>query len=354
MLKHTLIALTLLAAPAATLAQTDGKNATNFNLLPPVVATDPEFKDPTNAALLYYRAFMLYPDESSRKIADAISQTDPNWAPDTDICKLLAGSESAIYTFIRGSKLDTADFGVEYSTGIGALLPHLGKIRAGSRLLAVDARRAAREGKPDEAAERVAAIINMSRHTTQEHLLISSLVSVAIHNLGCVQAEYLMNNNLLTAKGKKMIADALDKFNTPDPWGVKGAIKGERYWVVVWIRGQIAQPDGLKVFTTQIMPLLDDKPDSADVKAINAMDLTAMNADLDKAEAFYAGILDAFDRPDAQQRLRALGERVPTGDFGIIGKHALPAMERAHAAHVKALARQADLRSKVNNFITPN
>ncbi len=195
MLKHALIVLTLLSAPAAALAQTDAK-AVNFNLLPPVKSTDPEFKGPTNAAILYYRAFMFMNEETSKKVSDAISQTDPNWIPDAEVCKLLADNDNAIYTFIRGSKLEIADFGVEYSAGIGALLPHPGKLRAGARLLAVDARPLAHEGKPDEAAERVAAIFNMSRHTTQERLLISSLVSIAIHSLGCVQAEYLINNNL--------------------------------------------------------------------------------------------------------------------------------------------------------------
>lgn len=356
MLKPTLATLALLAGSTLSLAATPSHIAGDeqtWRRFPSVASTDPAFNDPTNAALLYYRAFMFIIPDKMPTIVNAVASDEENWRPNADTIKVLQDSDNAISTFIRGSKIESADFGIEYSQGIGALLPHLGKMREGARLLAADAHRAVAEGKPDEAAERVAAMLGLSRHCIQDRLLISSLVSIAIHSLACRQVEYLINTGQMTAAGKKQITAAMDRFNVTDPWGVKGAIRGERHWVVVWVRGQLAQPDGLKTFTEQILPLLDDKPGSEDVKAIQAMDATAVNAELDKADAYYTAAIATFDQPDGEKQLAALGERVSTGDFGIIGKHTLPAMSKVYANNAKALSRQAETRNKLANFIAP-
>ncbi len=357
MLKPALATLTLLAGSAISFAATPAltrlPDPESSRRLPSVASPDPAFSDPTNAALLYYRAFMFILPDKMPSVVNAVASDDPNWRPDAELTKTLKDSDNAIFTFIRASKMDSADFGIEYSQGIGALLPHLGKMREGARLLAADAHRAVAEGKPDEAAERVAAMFGLSRHCVQDRLLISSLVSVAIHFLACQQVEYLINSGQMTAAGKKQLAAAMDRFNTPDPWGVKNSIRGERHWVVVWIRGQLAQPDGLKTFTSQVLPLLDDKPDSEDIKAIQAMDAAGVSAELDKADAYYTAAISSFDQPEGEQRLKDLGDRVASGEFGIIGKHTLPAMSRAYSSNAKAMTRQTETRNKLANFIAP-
>ena len=349
-----LAALAIFAAPLATLAQVaEQAPSVDMQPVPPLVLNDPNFKDPTNAALLYYRAFMLIPDEMSKKLSEAYTSADANWTPDADLSKMLTDGSNAVGELLRASKIESADFGVEYSQGFASLLPHLGKIRTTSRLLAADARRAASEGKSDDAADRVAAMFAMARHITQERLLISSLVSIAVHASAC-SGGVSDEHRHLTAAGKQKLIAATDRFDAPDPWGVKAAVGGERLCVTVWIRAVLAQPGGLAILNTQIMPLVDGAPDSPDVKAIKEMDAAAIGADLDKAEGFYSAAIAAFDQPDAQQQLRTLGERAAAGDFGIIAKHAVPAMEKMYLSNAKAVARQSEVRSRLESFITTN
>lgn len=333
-------------------AQFASRAAPDYQRVPFINAEDPDFKDPTNAALVYNRAIMLMVHEQSVAIGEAYSSADPNWAPSPALIDVLRNAQDVIDMFIRGSRIDRCDFGVEYSQGIAAMLPHLGKMRMGSRFLAADARRLAREGKPDDAAERVAAMFHMARHSSGDHLLISSLVGVAMHQMACQQVEFLINSGQMTAAGKKLLVAAIERFDTPDPWKVKDSIRGERYWVVVWLRAQLARPDGLKFFREQITPMFEN-PDSEDAKAILAMDAATLNAELDKGEGYYTAATAIFDQPDAQQQLKALGERVSSGEYGILCKHMLPAMSKAHESHLKALARQQDIKAKLTNFIAP-
>jgi hypothetical protein len=318
-------------------------------------AADADFHDPTNAALLYYRAMLLLPDDVSKMAAEAVSADNPNWLPDAELSRKLAQVSDVASTLIRAAKIDACDFGVEYSQGAGALLPHLGKLRAAARYLAADSRRLLQEQKPDDAADRIVAMFAMSRHLSHERLMISALVANAIHTLACAQVDHLVNSGQLTSTAKSMLMNEMDRSNGPDPFGIKGAVLGERYWVVVWIRAKVAGPGGPKAFTDDVLPLLDDQPDSADVKAIKAMDAAAINADLDKSEKYYSAVLDVFDLPDAETRLGALEKGAKDGDYGIIAKHAAPALVRVHQQYIKAAARQAETRTHLQNALArPN
>jgi len=194
----------------------------------------------------------------------------------------------------------------------------------------------------------------MARHCTHDRILISALVCVAIHSLACSQVDYLMNNAQLTEAGKKSILAAIDRFNAPDPFSIKAAIGGEHQWAAVWLRGQLAQPGGMEIITSQIMPMAG-QDNTADVTAIRAMDAAGALADLDKADAFYAAARDAFDQPDAAERFAALEQRAHKDEFGIIAKQIVPAMTKCNQSNAKGLARQSDTRARLANFIArPN
>lgn len=75
------------------------------------------------------------------------------------------------------------------------LLPDLGGMRAMARLLQFDAKLAADEGDGARAAADIGAIANISRQLGQEPFLISNLVSIAVHNLACVEAVRLVDRH---------------------------------------------------------------------------------------------------------------------------------------------------------------
>ncbi|MEZ6319256.1 MAG: hypothetical protein R3B49_10985, partial [Phycisphaerales bacterium] len=75
------------------------------------------------------------------------------------------------------------------------LLPDLGGMRAMARLLQFDAKLAADDGDSARAAADIGAIANLSRQLGQEPFLISNLVSIAVHNLACVEAVRLVDRH---------------------------------------------------------------------------------------------------------------------------------------------------------------
>jgi hypothetical protein len=292
---------------------------------------------------------MLLPDDVATKVGEAIDPNNTNWLPSAELSQRLIDHQDISYTLMRAAKIDACDFGIEYSQGIGALLPHLGKLRGAGRFLAADSRRLIQAQKPDEAADRITAIFAMSRHATGDRLLISALVCNALHTLACAQVDYIINSGQLTAQAKSRLLAAMDKFNVPDPFGIKAAVAGERYWAVVWIRAQVNGPGGPKVLTEQILPLLDDQPDSEDAKVLKAMDVATINADLDKADRFYTAAIEAFSLPDAANRLYGLQTKAAGGEFGVIAKHAAPALGKCYTSNATGVTRHADTRARLAN-----
>lgn len=83
----------------------------------------------------------------------------------------------------RGTGPDAAGASENPAT-IGLLLPYLGEFRAAARLLAADARSASERGDGALAIANMEAIFGLSRLTAQQPTLISSLVAIALREVG--------------------------------------------------------------------------------------------------------------------------------------------------------------------------
>ena len=170
-----------------------------------------------NAALRYWQAIHGVQTEDSQKLREAY--TGPNSALTDEVKELLSKHRSEVNILIKASKMERCDFEVDYDEGFNAILPHLSPLRNSARILALDAQRAMSEGKPDEAAERLAAIFSMARHVCSDKLLISSLVGIAIESLAETNLQSM--NDRLTQEGRADVLAALDKYDTVDPFGVR-------------------------------------------------------------------------------------------------------------------------------------
>jgi hypothetical protein len=298
-------------------------------------------KDPMNAALLYYKAW-LDPvfDELSKPCGEA-SPADPAWKPDAAVTKLLAEHQGYIAMLLRATEAPRADFGIEWSQGIYATLPHLSKMRGSARILACDARRCLAEGKLDDAADRAAAIYRMADHIGHDGVLISALVSVAIGSLADTQAEALMNGGGLTIHGKQQVLVEVRRMARPDAFGMKEAIEGEKRWTVEWLKGVCKGPDAGKMIAEQVMMLSGrDEPEEV-IEQVRKMSEAEVRADLDKTGQFYTDVLATWDRPDAADQLKPIEERLANGDYGLIGKSLVPAVSKAMSSDVKIRTRHA-------------
>jgi len=137
---------------------------------------------PDNAAVLYYRAFLLMesPDDD---LADAVQGYGKWLIPSNErIEQFLRNHRRAIDMLAEASRIEHCDWGVDYSKGIDTLLPELSKARQATFLLLADSRQRAQSAEYSEALERCLAIHRMANHVGQG-AVISHLVEIATRAL---------------------------------------------------------------------------------------------------------------------------------------------------------------------------
>ena len=153
----------------------------------------PRIVDRDNAALVYEKAFNTM--DKGDALPKEWSETWSNWADDpqkpgfdSDSAALRAfmkRQEPAIAFLRRAAAMPDCSFERNWAApGFDMLLPELSDLRHAARLLVVDARLKAADGKPREALEDIAAVFGMAEHTQREPITISALVAMAIDTAG--------------------------------------------------------------------------------------------------------------------------------------------------------------------------
>ncbi len=151
-----------------------------FACLGPVTATAALPPDPDNAALLYYQAFLLVAQTDDRAMTDLVANVaNGTAAPDEKVRDYVNKCRTAIDYAVTASSLEKCDWGLAYSRGFSAVLPHLGQGRSLARLVLADARILAADGNYRQALERCLTVYKLAGHFG-DSVLISVLVSAAI------------------------------------------------------------------------------------------------------------------------------------------------------------------------------
>jgi hypothetical protein len=133
---------------------------------------------PDNAAVLYYKAFMLYesPDNIGPELWD---YWKGNIESNEQIDEFLKKNRRIIDMVLDASRIDHCDWGLDYSQGTEVLLPPHHKARDIFALLAAEARKQADKGDYKKALGRCISIYRMARHLN-ERPIICYLVGIAI------------------------------------------------------------------------------------------------------------------------------------------------------------------------------
>jgi hypothetical protein len=311
------------------------------NPAPQAPRPDPDFTQaPSNAALLYSRTWMLEVDNSLRKLAD-VNWADPGFTITPDITAALAANRGIIDGLLRASAVDDCDWGIDYDLGFEAMLPHLSKLRSSARALAVDARVKALQGDSAGAAQRVAAIFDLSRHAGGDQLLIVSLVSQAIANLGADLTDALRPS--LTPQGKALVLAAASRLDTDDPFAARAGIRGEGLMIQKWVKARCTGHDAGKKFIQLIVPAVegaDNNNTSHEVQLkLSGADEATLAADLDKATRVANDSLAVWNEPDAAQRLKEISDRIQAGKYGTAALAIAPALTRYYESTQKSLTK---------------
>ncbi|MEK6703160.1 MAG: hypothetical protein AABZ53_12915 [Planctomycetota bacterium] len=290
-----------------------------------------------NAALNYWSAIASI----SKELMEAASkvdwekvgrETDAAKMPQEfrDAAKMVAESGWLRQEVLIGSTVNKCDFEVRYEAGIGALLPHLGRVRTVVRIMRVEARHFLTQGKGDEAAANVAAMFRVAEHATHDRILISSLVGVAISAAAREEAETLLASKLLTPSGRAMISQAMERVLTADPFLGKAAVESERDIFLGWTQTQFAR--GPK-YRAVVIGLAGGNEENASAKTRNQkitnMTDAEVSAEIAKAKDAYKLALVDWDSPDASKTLTDITQRVERGEFGLIAQVLFPSLTKA-------------------------
>jgi hypothetical protein len=100
-------------------------------------------------------------------------------------------------------------FPIDMNAGTDMELPHLSKLREASRVLYMQAVFAALDGRVDDAADHTAATFKPANALTNEPILISQLVRVAICAIGVMNVEQVLNRAELNSAGLERVQNAL-------------------------------------------------------------------------------------------------------------------------------------------------
>jgi hypothetical protein len=181
----------------------------------------------------------------------------------------------------------------------------------------------------------------MGAHATKDHLLISSLVGVAIANAAADEAEAELGSGLLTGGAKESIAAGFKPLTGNDPFAVKAAIRSEQKVFTGWIMERYRGADAGKRAAAELLGMMEGGGPSDAGKAIAPMNEQQLHAALELVNPYYELALAAWDAPDASERLKKLGERVEAGEFGPMAKILAPSLARARENDRKASERVA-------------
>ncbi len=308
-------------------------------------------REQRNGAMKYWEAWAMLPADLSKKISDVdwdALKGSTEWDKLPESFKALQDEpvESVANAIENAAGYPRCNFELQWEDGVMTLMPHLSRMRAGARLMRVAARMDLAHGKADAAAHRTAIIFKTARDTSQDPVLISSLVGIAIADLAMSEVEAEIESGKLTAAAKRELLDALRAVNTQDPMNTRASIQGERDAFIPWIAKQMQTEETLKSLRELANIESGVKKEDADAY-FGKLDKPKFDSDLKRIDTAYAELLTLWDKPDAKNELDAFSKKIDSGDYGTLARFFLPSIGNAKAAQDKFKKRLADTIDKV-------
>jgi hypothetical protein len=147
---------------------------------------------PDNAAVLYYRAFMIL-KEPGEDVKEMFSDMqEGKIEPNDRIREYLDGNRRAIEILETAAEIPNCDWGHDISQGLDLMLPELSKVRRMAFLLDGKAQVLSKDGDHKAALNKCLTVHKMGRHAGDD-LLISYLVSVSLNTLANKRIEEILS-----------------------------------------------------------------------------------------------------------------------------------------------------------------
>lgn len=298
-----------------------------------------------NAAILYWQHLSTIDSNTIEKLREVEWETIGDSVEASTIPAWFTERDTALHStadgLVRASRMRQCNFETAYEEGIFALIPHLGPMRNGSRLLRLCARQAAVEGDSAKSAEYIAAMVRMGTHAAQEPILIGSLVGIAITSQAMDETESLLRAGALDDQARKILIAAFKALPKDDPGRAKYAITGERDIFLPWMDRVADNAATLR----EVGAMMSDEQGSGKAEFMELVQQgpAAIRADLERAADAYTQIIDVWGDPDALTQLEQINQKVSRGEYGIAAKVLAPSFTRAAETDQKFRTRLSEV-----------
>ncbi|MEQ8769555.1 MAG: hypothetical protein RIB60_03490 [Phycisphaerales bacterium] len=285
---------------------------------PPVAFTAPTPVEDRNAAIAYQRAWLMAPEG----VLDQVP------TPETLEASLegIGGGDSLIQMLLAATRIDGCDFQTPFEQGTDAPLPHLTLIRRTGQLLIADAQSLFEFGDYAGIAERLAAVIRLADHTTNDRVFVSSMTAGRLlADVEPVVVE-LAATGELGADSRAVLLDALARFERDDPYRISDAI---------------ARVVEVSIANSIPALLAGDREDAAThagtLDTFGSGEREPRVSD-ERREALMAEVrpwvtdaIAAWNAENALNELRALHQAAQQGRYGTLGQKGLYSIVRARS-----------------------
>lgn len=188
-----------------------------------------------NAATVYIGAFAAYvKDEELEQQIPTFSRTINYWpAFDEPLAdETLAAMEAYLdknaeaLAILHETNISESRYPIDLRAGMFTLLPHLGDLRRGARLLEMEAMLAAERGDAGQAAAAIHSILRLAESLRHEPIIISALVRISIIALAIQALEQSLHRARFDAGQLEALQAGLEAAD--DPQVMVRGLAGER------------------------------------------------------------------------------------------------------------------------------
>lgn len=142
----------------------------------------------------------------------------------------LAKNKKSLELLHTTAGLKYGRYSVDFTQGLGTLLPHIGEMRKCVQMLQLEVILAAENGKSDTAFDSIKSIFSAAESLNKEPVMVSQLVRIAYQSLGISSMEYTLNK---TDFSDEQMAELCAKLkDIEDSNGILCAVLGERIFAL--------------------------------------------------------------------------------------------------------------------------
>ena len=180
---------------------------------------------PDNAAVLYYKAFLMY--EVDDDMGNMLGKLRKGKIELNDeIREFVKKNKSVIETVLDGSEIEKCDWGSDLSLGFDLEVPYLGKLRRIVNLLCADTMILIEQGSYADAINRYICIYKMARHVN-DYIAIGNLVGASCNVLANRGLVKTLSDMPVDIEMLEMLKNKLSEIDAI-PFSMEPAFKCER------------------------------------------------------------------------------------------------------------------------------